>query len=193
MYMFSHECVGCVILTASDELSHYGKVMLEGKEHTNRKIIRTIDFPHPLLVVYLRGYLRRYDSEAALHIEGFTGTDGQEMSPQDLTIHIKPRRNRYEEKYRKHEAVALQTALESAVLLKNDGILPLASGMCVAALDIGNMVRAGISLLTPGSGDDWRVKPVRDELTAGRLSRATLVRNVARIVKTLAKRKSSVG
>ena len=59
--------------------------------------------------------------------------------------------------------------------------------------DIGNMVRAGISFLTPGSGDDWRVKPVRDELTAGRLSRATLVRNVARIVKTLAKRKSSVG
>ena len=59
--------------------------------------------------------------------------------------------------------------------------------------DIGNMVRAGISFLTPSSGDDWRVKPVWDELTAGRLSRATLVRNVARIVKTLAKRKSSVG
>ena len=137
MYMFSHECVGCVMLTASDELSHYGKVLLEGKEHTDWKIIRTINFPHPLLVVYLRGYLRRYDSEAALHIEGFTGADGQEMPPQDLTIHVKPRRNRYEEKYRKHEAVALQTALESAVLLKNDGILPLASGMCVAAFGSG--------------------------------------------------------
>ena len=137
MYMFSHECVGCVMLTASAELSHYGKVMLEGKEHTDRKIIRTINFPHPLLVVYLRGYLRRYDSEAALHIEGFTGTDGREMPPQDLTIHIKPRRNRYEEKYQKHEAVALQTALESAVLLKNDGVLPLTPGMCVATFGSG--------------------------------------------------------
>lgn len=137
MYMFSHECVGCVMLTASAELSHYGKVMLEGKEHTDWKIIRTNNFPHPLLVVYLRGYLRRYDSEAALHIEGFTGADGQEMPPQDLTIHVKPRRNRYEEKYQKHEAVALQTALESVVLLKNDGTLPLASGMCVAAFGSG--------------------------------------------------------
>ncbi len=137
MYMFSHECVGCVMLTASAELSHYGKVMLEGKEHTDWKIIRTNNFPHPLLVVYLRGYLRRYDSEAALHIEGFTGTDGREMPPQDLTIHVKPRRNRYEEKYQKHEAVALQTALESAVLLKNDGILPLTPGMCVATFGSG--------------------------------------------------------
>lgn len=58
--------------------------------------------------------------------------------------------------------------------------------------DMGNMVRAGISFLTPGSGDDFRVKPLRDELSAGRLSRNTLVRNVARIVRTIAKRKHYV-
>ena len=31
MYMFSHECVGCVILTASAELSHYGKSLVGGQ------------------------------------------------------------------------------------------------------------------------------------------------------------------
>lgn len=58
--------------------------------------------------------------------------------------------------------------------------------------DIGNMVRSGISFLTPGSGDDFRVKPVRDELSTGRLSRNTLVRNVARIVRTLARRQAKI-
>lgn len=31
MYRFSHECVGCVMLAASDELSHHGKILLAFK------------------------------------------------------------------------------------------------------------------------------------------------------------------
>ena len=137
MYMFSHECVGCVMLTASGELSRNGKVLLEGREHTDWKIIRTNNYPNPLLVVYLRGYINKYDSEAALHIEGFSGTDGSEMQPQDLTIHIKPRRNQYDVKYQKHDEIALQAALESMILLKNDGTLPLNKGMRVATFGSG--------------------------------------------------------
>ena len=59
--------------------------------------------------------------------------------------------------------------------------------------DMGNMVRAGNSFLTPGSGDNFRVMPLWDELSTGHLSRNTLVRNVARIVKILAKRKNAAG
>ena len=95
MYMFSHECVGCVVLTLSDEISKTGKVYLDNEEYSSWNLIRTNNFPHQLLVVKLRGVLREYDTKVDLRIEDFVAIDGRKMEPQSFKINVLPRRNEY--------------------------------------------------------------------------------------------------
>lgn len=55
--------------------------------------------------------------------------------------------------------------------------------------DMAQMVRAGVSLLTPGSDDDARVQPLVSALQDGRIIRAELGRNLSRMLKTILKRR----
>ena len=52
--------------------------------------------------------------------------------------------------------------------------------------DRAAMIRAGVSLLTPGSVDDTQIAPLREALSAGEITRAELEHNVEWLLKTVA-------
>lgn len=54
--------------------------------------------------------------------------------------------------------------------------------------DIVTMVKAGVSLLTPGTDDDKYITPLLQALNEGRISRKELIRNVLRIINVEVKR-----
>lgn len=126
MYMFSHLAGGSVIFRFEEAIDPArGAVLLNGRPHTDWEITKFIFNDCPILLVHVRGYLNEYDTTAQIRISGFETPDGRQMDPQEFTIQVLPRRNSYPEKYRGHDETALKAACESAVLLKNDGMLPL--------------------------------------------------------------------
>ena len=124
-FMFNHLCSGCVVFCFNDTMLSNGKVLLNGKEHNKWELTKFIFGEESILVVYVRGFLNDYDSKATITISGFTTADGKEIDSSDFEINVLPRRYDLNEKYSEHNNMALLSAEESAVLLKNDGVLPL--------------------------------------------------------------------
>lgn len=121
---------GCVILMFSKDMDPAvsGKATLEGVP-LPKCILKCMPQMMGLWVVGigLRGFATEYGRTYTLHVEGFADTDGNMMEPQDFPITV-PAMEPPKAEYADHEAVALRTAREGIVLLKNDGVLPLAEG-----------------------------------------------------------------
>lgn len=106
-----------------------------------------------ILGVPLRGMITECGREYALHVEGFTDTDGNEMNPQDFTVKS-PEREEPQEKHAAHEAVARQAATEGIVLLENKNhVLPLAEGSHI------NLFGKGIHQFRNGAVGAGKITP----------------------------------
>ena len=126
--MLDQEFSGCVILNFSKPMNPdiVGRAEIDGIEvrHLRLKFMPVMGNMW-VLAVRVRGIVNEYGKNYTLHVEGFRDTDNLEMKPQDLIIHCKEK-TEPQEKYAAHEAVALQTAEEGIVLLKNtNNLLPL--------------------------------------------------------------------
>lgn len=124
-FMFNHLCSGCIVFAFNDTMLPNGKVFLNGKEHNNWQLTKFIFNEKSILVVYVRGYLNDYDSKAKISISDFTTCNGEKMDATAFQITVLPRRYDLNEKYNEHNNMALMSAEESIVLLKNEGVLPL--------------------------------------------------------------------
>lgn len=124
-FMFNHLCSGCVVFAFSDTMLPNGKVFLNGNEHNDWKLTQFIFSEKSILVVYVRGYLNEYDTKAKISISDFTTNNGEMMNNTDFEITVLPRRYDLNEKYTEHNNMALVSAEESIVLLKNNGVLPI--------------------------------------------------------------------
>ncbi len=129
-YMLDREFSGCLLLTFAKPMdpSVSGWAALDGE------MLPPCVLKHmPLMMnmwalgIPLRGYCSEYGKEYTLHVEGFRDTDGNEMNPQDFSVKCLDRVQPLPENA-VHEAVALQAAQDGIVLLKNNGVLPLAEG-----------------------------------------------------------------
>ena len=121
---------GCVILMFSKAMdpSIFGRATLDGVP-LPKCVLRSMPQMGGLWVVGIgvRGYATQFGKQYTLHVEGFCDTDGNEMNPQDFVITV-PAMEEPQPRYAEHEMVALRAAREGIVLLKNNGVLPLACG-----------------------------------------------------------------
>lgn len=141
MYMLDHRFSGCIVLQFTKEMdeSIYGRVTYNGIE-LKQGVIAKIDVAGGIQMFGLpvRDVCKEYDTSYTLHIEGFTDTDGNMMEPEDITVHTLPKTD-VDPAYAEHDQIALETAREGIVLLKNEGsVLPLASDSEIELVGVQN-------------------------------------------------------
>jgi beta-glucosidase len=129
-FMLEHRFSGCVVVrfTKTMDDTVYGRITCGGRE-LPQGVIESIEVAGGMQMfgIPVRDVFTEYDTEYTLHIEGFVDTDGNVMLPQDVTVRTLPK-SMPDPLYAEHDEVALQSAREGIVLLKNQGnILPLAS------------------------------------------------------------------
>lgn len=130
-YMLDRKLSGCLLMMWSKPMDPQavGVVMLNGKavDGCVNQYMEAMGRMW-ILGIPLRGLVTEYGREYQLHVEGFTDTDGNIMSPQDFMVKgIEKAESRPE--YARHEQIALQAAREGIVLLKNEReTLPLKKG-----------------------------------------------------------------
>ena len=108
LYMVDKYCSGTVQMNFSKKVLHKGKVFLNGKLHTDFKVMDDLFrgmFPS-IISVKLRGYITEYGSVASLRLEDFETVDGYKIPPYECEIKVEERRNDYSEKYKAHNDVA---------------------------------------------------------------------------------------
>lgn len=131
MYMLDHQFSGCLVMRFSKQMdeSVYGKVFCEGEElpvGTLKAI--AIAGNIQMCGIPVRDVLQEYDRDYRLEVEGFRDCDGNEMKKQTITVHTLPKKMP-DPTYAEHDEIALRTAEEGVVLLKNEnGCLPLHEG-----------------------------------------------------------------
>jgi hypothetical protein len=120
------------------DLSVPGTVMLDGEPVPH--LVKDLQLPGVVSVLAVRvfGRLTVHGRDHALHVEGFTDTDGITMEPVDLIIRTRPRVAPQQE-FAEHEEIARRVAEEGILLLENrGGVLPLAPG----TLNVGHALHA---------------------------------------------------
>lgn len=144
--MLDRDFVGSAVATFSKTMDPIvqGRVTLNGQEVAYTLKPMSIARGMWMLGIPVAGLANDYDTDYNIHVEGFTDTDGNIMSPVELVLHTDERKFPKEE-YLAHDAVALQAAEEGIVLLKNENqALPLESGV-INILGTGqNLFRIGI-------------------------------------------------
>lgn len=129
-YMLDQKLGGCLLMMWAKPMdpAFEGRVTLDGQE-VRGSVLQPMAVVGGMWIlgIPLRGLVREYGREYALHVEGYRDTDGNEMSPQDFTVKAVDR-SEPDPTFSEHEKIALQAAREGIVLLKNDKALPLKSG-----------------------------------------------------------------
>ena len=146
---------GCVILMFSKAMdpSVSGRATLDGVA-LPKCVLRSMPQMGGLWVVGIgiRGYATQFGKQYTLHVEGFCDTDGNEMNPQDFVITV-PAMEEPQSRYAEHELVALRAAREGIVLLKNNGVLPLACGSAL------NLFGKGINRFRTSASGAGEINP----------------------------------
>ena len=127
-YMLERRFSGCFVIRFTKTLdeSVYGTITCNGQK-LQEGMIKAIELAGgmQMLGIPVLDCFTEYDKEYTLHIEGFMDTDGNMMEPEDITVRTLPKLMP-DPAYVEHDVVALQTAREGMVLLKNEGnVLPL--------------------------------------------------------------------
>ena len=129
-FVHDQETAGCVLLTFSKKMQPdvYGKVTCNGST-LPQGIMKDMEFAGGMQMLHIpvQGTFTEYDKEYILTVEDFISVDGVVMKAQDITIKTEPVLHPIAE-YATHDKVALQSAREGIVLLKNENnLLPLES------------------------------------------------------------------
>lgn len=152
MYMFNHDCSDCIILKFDKDISKEGTIYIDNEPFINWKWAEVNIETQPLLVVYVKGYVNKYNSSFEIKLSGFVSADGVVMDDTCFTITTAERKMPKNYVCTENEKIAYKSACESIVLLKNDNVLPLKSnetlnffGEGYSDYRIGSVGAAGIN------------------------------------------------
>ncbi|MET7338812.1 glycoside hydrolase family 3 C-terminal domain-containing protein [Nonomuraea sp. NPDC005650] len=131
LFMLDRDLGGSAVVFFSKRIdrSVSGTVVLDGEPVPHLvKELELSGVVSSVLAVRVFGRLTAHGRVHALHVEGFTDTDGIMMEPIDLIVRTRPRAAARQE-FAGHEEIARRVAEEGIVLLENrGGVLPLAPG-----------------------------------------------------------------
>ena len=130
-YMLDRRLSGCMIFLWSKQMNPEikGRVIVNDKSvgHTVLTSMHQMNGMW-ILGIPLRGVVTEAGKKYELHVDGFQDIDGNKMDPQNFQITAKEKVVP-EEKFKNHEMIAKQAAIEGTVLLENrNQILPLEKG-----------------------------------------------------------------
>jgi len=136
-YMGNHRMSGCYAVICKADLAEEPN----GRYYVNGVYAGTPIIGHGFMGgcdvgVFLRKMLTEYDTDYQVRLEGLVTKDGTELAPFEFTIHTLPH-VAPGTVYPEHDPIVLQAAREGAVLLKNEGVLPLGKNAVVNAFGGG--------------------------------------------------------
>ncbi|MBD3950003.1 glycoside hydrolase family 3 C-terminal domain-containing protein [Tuanshanicoccus lijuaniae] len=127
-YMLEKGFAGALVtrFTKEMDLSIKGKISYKNTPVPNVLLTSIEDAGGvQMLGIPLRDICLEYDTDYELLVEGYVDVDGNEMDPQTIIVHTKPKSS-VNPSYEEHDTIALQAAREGIVLLKNkDNLLPI--------------------------------------------------------------------
>ena len=136
-YMMDHRMSGCFALISKKPLGpNAGGTYSVNGVRAGAPVIGSPSFMGQMVGLFLRKWLTEYDTDYQVRLEGLNAEDSTEVAPFEITIHTLPKVEPGTV-YPEHDALVLQAAREGAVLLKNDGALPLAKGSTLNAFGSG--------------------------------------------------------
>lgn len=125
-YMLDHRFSGCIIMQFSKRMRGDGSGTVTYQGENRPYVFTEISAAGnaQMLGVFVRDICTEYGHEYTLHIDGFVDEDGLVITPTDIIFRTDSK-TQEDPEYAENDAVALQAAQESIVLLKNKDILPL--------------------------------------------------------------------
>lgn len=155
-YMLDRRLSGCMIFLWSKQMNPEikGQVTINKMPVCNT-VVTSMNQMNGMWIlgVPLRGIVTEAGKNYELHVEGFQDVDGNNMNPQDFQVMAKEKVVP-EEKFRNHEMVARQAAVEGTVLLENKNhLLPLEKGTVL------NLFGKGIYQFRNGAVGAGKISP----------------------------------
>ncbi len=132
-YMIDHRMSGCFALISAKPLGDDagGRLFVNGT-FAGAPVIGAPFYQGQTVGLFLRPWLTQYDTDYHLRLEGVTAADGTVLAPYELTVHTLPK-VQPGDVWPEHDPLVLAAAREGAVLLKNEGALPLPKGSVLNA------------------------------------------------------------
>lgn len=132
-YMMDHRMSGCFALLSTKPLAEdAGGTYWVNGVCAGAPVIGASSFMGQMIGLFLRSRLTEYDTDYEIRLEGVKAKDGSVLAPYAFTMHTLPKVEPGEV-WPEHDALVLAAAREGAVLLKNEGVLPLEKGSVLNA------------------------------------------------------------